>query len=83
MTYKIKNGKMVHNQKRVNDFARHIRATCQQISGEELIEAVTDGGRVIHAMHAHEQWCETIRTGRGADCTCKPDVTFYKEPSLQ
>lgn len=82
MSYTTKNGKLVksaHNQDRVDGYCKQIKDTRQQISQADMLASIGKGGSVIHSMMAHDDWCPTMKTGNGNDCTCEPDVTYYKE----
>jgi hypothetical protein len=37
-------------------------------------------GRIMHIVHLHENWCPTLKTGKGSDCRCTPEVTCRLEP---
>jgi hypothetical protein len=37
-------------------------------------------GRVVHLVYLHDDWCRTLNGGTGADCNCRPEVTFRLRP---
>jgi len=72
MSYTVKNGKIIrekHDQSRVDRFCRAIKDLTIPISEAE---ALNPKGGVVHIMCAHEDWCHTMKTGIGTDCTCTP-----------
>jgi len=51
-----------------------------EISEADMMAAICNGGGgVFHTQMAHEDWCKTMKTGNGSDCTCEPEVTHYRE----
>jgi hypothetical protein len=87
VSYTIKNGRVVrdkHEQSRVDRFCRAVKDQTIQISvaeAKELTSSSKGKGAVIHMMCAHEDWCRTMQTGNGADCTCTPVVTYHRHPT--
>lgn len=87
MSYTIKNGKVVreqHDQTHVDRFCKAVKDQAIPISEAEARELLFTGkgrGNVIHTMCAHEDWCRTMQTGNGNDCTCTPQITYYRHPT--
>jgi hypothetical protein len=83
MAYTVKNGKLhkQHKQSDVDAYAKQVRETRPQSSLAEMMASIGNGGGIFHTLVAHEDWCKTMKTGNGSDCTCDPETTFYKEPT--
>ena len=89
MSYVVKNGKVVrgkHDQARVDRFCRAVKDQTIPISDAEAMELLSTRGRgkgvvVIHTMCAHEDCRQTMETGNGNDCTCTPQITYYRQPT--
>ena len=49
-----------------------------QIGSDEAMRRALGGEPgVIIVRLAHDDWCKTLRTGRGGDCCCDPDESFW------
>lgn len=49
-----------------------------QISTDEAMQRMCDGlPGVIITRFQHDDWCKTLKTGRGDDCCCNPDESFW------
>lgn len=42
-------------------------------SVEEMTQAIAGQAGVFVLNVAHDDWCMTLKTGRGDDCNCSPD----------
>ena len=36
------------------------------------------GGGVFMLRFSHDDWCPTLKTGKGGDCACNPDVKLWR-----
>lgn len=49
-----------------------------QISADEAMRRMCGGvSGVMVVQLAHDDWCATLKTGRGGDCNCTPDETYW------
>jgi len=45
---------------------------------QDLLEALSKPG--VHQMiFQHDDDCKTLKTGKGSDCTCDPDIKIISE----
>lgn len=58
------------------------RRTPPRITPDDAARLMTEqpGLYILHV--AHDDWCQTLRTGNGLDCNCSPETTLerYQEP---
>jgi hypothetical protein len=64
-----------HDQKRADAFAKYVMEKCEHIDKPVLIP-----GRVVHVMVSHDDWCKTMKTGNGYDCTSNPNISYHLQP---
>ena len=49
-----------------------------KISADEALRRMCGGvSGVMVVQLAHDDWCATLKTGRGGDCNCTPDETLW------
>jgi hypothetical protein len=45
---------------------------------EKTVRKIDHPG-IYHTFVAHDDWCNTLKTGRGQDCNCDPDVEVVED----
>ena len=46
--------------------------------GEMLASIGSPNPGVFVMEYQHDDWCKTLRTGRGSDCNCNPDMKVFR-----
>ena len=58
-----------------DDFLRNTVMAWPQVA------KIPSGPCVIHTVYQHDDWCKTLKTGRGGDCNCNPTMRRFRQMS--
>lgn len=49
------------------------------ITADDALTLILSGkGAILMHEYLHDDWCPTMKTGSGTDCTCEPDEQFFE-----